>query len=86
MNCPKCDSSQFYYVQRVYEYHWIDRIEDGSIELSCLDDAAVDSGYMPHLRCEDCGIVYDLDLNPIELDESDEPCVPIKVEVRNEIS
>jgi len=84
MNCPKCDSSQFYYVQRVYEYHWIDKVEDGNIELSCLDDTAVDSDYMPHLRCEACGRAFNLDMEEIKLDENEEPCVPISVEVRRE--
>jgi len=81
MNCPNCDSSSFYYVQRVYEYHRLDNVTDGCVELIHLEDAAIDEGYVPHIRCEHCGMTYDLDLVVINLAEEDEPCPPTKFEV-----
>jgi len=84
MNCPSCDSSRFFYVQRVYEYHAIDSVSDGNIDLSHLDDAAFDEGYTPHLYCDYCGKTFDLYLNEFDLLEKDEPCLPDKFEVMRE--
>ena len=45
IKCPHCDSEEFFYVQRVDEYHKIDSIEEnGEVEFASLEDTRVVSG------------------------------------------
>ena len=80
MNCPKCDSSNIHYVQRVYEYHTIEYIQDGEVNLMNLDDVAVDETYSPYVQCEGCEATFDLDMNEIEQDL--DHGVPTRIAVR----
>ena len=69
MLCPECDSSRFYYVQRVFEYHMIEEVKDGDVMLQHLQDAVVDTEFNPYLYCEECEAQFDLDLEEIETED-----------------
>ncbi len=85
MNCPKCDSARFYLVQRTYEYHTIDAIEDdGNVLLLNLEDAVMDTLFPPHLYCASCNTIFDTDQNEIIPPEVID--VPISIEVNGETS
>lgn len=58
--CPKCGSTRFFYVSRVYEYHYIDRVEYGYVELAELQDSVPDESYETKLWCEDCCDEFDV--------------------------
>jgi hypothetical protein len=62
--CPKCKSRELLWVQRVYEYHWMDSLpdKDGFVDLVCLDDSIVDDEMEPYLLCDSCDVRFDLNL------------------------
>ena len=68
--CPKCNSTEFYYIQRVYEYHQIEAITpDGDgVDLLCLDDSFCDEEYSPFLQCQnqECGKTFNFNLTEKE--------------------
>ncbi len=41
IHCPICNSDEIYYCQTVEEYHSVENIEKGNIELFELDDSFV---------------------------------------------
>ena len=68
VKCPKCNSEEFLFVQRVYEYHTIDSIDNGNIDLLGLDDTVIDSKFTSYLYCFSCERVFNLQLEEIERD------------------
>lgn len=63
--CPKCDSENIFYVQRVFEYHYMKSFpyEDGFVDFVCMDDSVVDDEFPPYLLCDSCDNKFDLQLN-----------------------
>lgn len=45
--CPKCGSDKFYYKMRVWEFHVVDNIDDGKVELLDLHDSYIDLSMNP---------------------------------------
>lgn len=85
MNCPKCDSARFYFVQRAYEYHTVDDIDDdGEVMLLNLEDACIDFTFPAHLYCSTCDTTFDTDQQEIEMPEVVD--VPISIDVKGETS
>lgn len=62
--CPKC-KVLLRYVQRVYEYHVIEDLEDGEVDLKCLDDSSFDDLFAPYLWCHNCEGSFNLEMEPI---------------------
>ena len=84
MNCPKCDSARYYFVQRMYEYHTIESIEnDGSVALLELDDSCMDLNFPPYIYCSGCDTIFDTNQNEIIPPEVVD--VPISNEVKGEM-
>jgi hypothetical protein len=52
--CPKCNSTEYFYIQRAYEYHSAYVSKDGVIELINMDDSFVDDEYRAHFKCMNC--------------------------------
>ena len=62
--CPKCGSKELRYVQRCLEYHIINRIYDGGVDLGGLDDSYEDDNYSPRIVCLDCDTEFNTKLEP----------------------
>lgn len=56
--CPKCRSDKFYYKMRVWEFHVVDNIDDGKVELLDLHDSYIDLSMNPFFQCDDCGTEF----------------------------
>jgi len=56
--CPKCRSDKFYYKMRVWEFHVVDNIDDGKVELLDLYDSYIDLSMNPFFQCDDCGTEF----------------------------
>ena len=56
IKCPECGSDEFFYVQDVSEYWFIEDIRDDNVDLGERASATPYDDF--HLTCEDCGAQY----------------------------
>jgi len=62
--CPKCNSENFFYVQKSLEYHRMENLpdEDGYCDLCELVESYNDSSFEPCLFCLNCHTSFNLQL------------------------
>lgn len=67
-NCPKCQSTNFFFVQTVREYYSIAAMpdENGNVDTGKLIDTATDESRDPYLKCIGCGAKTDLKGEPLD--------------------
>ena len=62
MNCPKCKSQRFYFVQQTTEYHSFESFADetGYLDLIALEDSYPDDSQPQYIWCEDCEVKFSI--------------------------
>jgi len=59
--CPKCNSENFFYVQKSIEYHTMENLpENGHYDLCELVKSYNDDSFEPRLVCLNCHTSFDL--------------------------
>ena len=78
LRCPKCDSGQLQYVQRVHEYHEFENKDwpqiPGDVEFVCLCEATADDEFESFIICAHCRARFTLAGKPVA---SEDKVVPV---------